>query len=155
MSLLFFAITLFTPAPQALAEYIPGRTRTSAEGNLAAREATGVYKGVTEAHVLQEETDGQGITHFTVRMPGQTEVFKVVEKKRERCADTILAQSEAKAELRLTDRSFTTCDPREEETMWTVEIASTDAENSRLLLNGDAEHYYLSQDDEQKQGLVE
>jgi len=144
MALLFFAITFFIAPAQA--EYVPGRTRASAEGNLTATEASGIYRGIQEALVTQEETDGLGITQITLNLAGSTEIFTVKNIKRERCRDTILATSESKATLRLTDRSFTPCELRGER-MWTIEVSQ---EDSRLLLVGDAEHYFLSQGGEHK-----
>lgn len=132
----------------AFADYIPGRTRASAEGVLETLQATGIYKGIKEVQIIQNETDGKGVTGYVVSANGLTQSFKVEKIKAGRCAFSYLAKNQTDAELRLEDRSYTQCEIRTER-MWTVEIRSRQGkETSRLVVAGDPEHFLLSQGDD-------
>lgn len=154
MKALITLLALF-PLTQAHAEYIPNRTRASAEAKLQVTKADGVYKNVREAEVVEFRTDGEGVTRYDVKLNGKVETFVIDKVQEESCGDRYVGRAknerEGRGELRLFNFLSNLCEARNGEEGWTVEISRHDSDKgvqSTLELTGVPEYYMLSQDAE-------
>ncbi|RYZ95161.1 MAG: hypothetical protein EOP11_25350 [Proteobacteria bacterium] len=144
---------LLTLSPLAAnADFLPGRTRPSAEASLEAFKADGIYKGVESARLIQFQTDGQGVSRYDLVINGRTETYEVQEVKEQRCGDEHVAravdETNGRGEIRLFNFLSTLCEARNNEPEWTVKVERHQADKgeiSSLDLAGIPEYYMLSQ----------
>jgi hypothetical protein len=147
-----FALLALIPFTAAHAEYIPGRTRPSAEAALTAVRGDGMFKGVEKAELVQFQTDGKGVTRYDLTINGRTETYEVMEVKEERCGDEHVAravdESNGRGEIRLFNFLSNLCEARNNEPEWSVEVERHNPKKgqiSKLNLAGAPEYFMLSQ----------
>jgi hypothetical protein len=129
----------------AHADYVPGRVRVDAKGDLSAAAASGVFKGLNRAIVLQEVTDGKGITGYLLITPKGEVHFKAGKPRFTRCGQifSALSDSERGLQLSLRDSGPTPSRSCRLPNEWTIEILKGD--NSRLALEGEPRRYLVTE----------
>jgi hypothetical protein len=147
-----FALLALVPFTAAQAEYIPGRTRPSAEAKLVVNSADGIYKGVNQAELVQFQTDGKGVTRYDLTVNGRTETYEVLQVKEQKCGDEHVARAvderNGRGEIRLFNFLSNLCEARNNEPEWSVEVERHNpkkGEISKLNLAGAPEYFMLSQ----------
>lgn len=131
--------------PNANADFIPERSRPSAEAEMQALASDGAFKGVENARLVELSTDGKGITSYELTLPGRTLRFTVSKNSNGRCGDFYEAVDRNGARLRMRDMSFAECQFRAKH-RWETEVVVSNGERvSHLILGGDPEHLLLSQ----------
>ncbi|MGZ3713127.1 MAG: hypothetical protein ACXVBE_15290 [Bdellovibrionota bacterium] len=143
-SLAIALTTLTTTAMNtAQADYVKGRVRVDAKGDLNASAASGVFKKFRRAIVLQEVTDGVGVTGYMLLTSKGEVHFKLGKVRNTRCGPVYVANSDSEPGLTFALRDSegaSTCRLPHE---WTLEIRK--GNSSRLVLEGAPRRYMLTQ----------
>ena len=149
-----FTLLVIASLP-ASADYVPGRTRASAAADCSYLEGEGPYREIQSARIVQYQTDGKGITKFTIELNHKDLLTLPVRSIfKNRCGRTFLAKTsknpafpdDPESTLRIDEISVEAC-----RGAWPIEWrASLETETggkepSRLTLRGKAEYFLLSQ----------
>lgn len=143
--LLAFTLTTLT----AQADYVPGRVRVDAKGDLPATATSGIFDGIDRAIVLQEVTDGVGVTGYLLLAPKGELHFKVSATRNSRCGPVYTAKSDSEKGYTLSLRDSEMATKCRLPSDWTVDIRK--GSNSRIVLEGAPRRYLLPQDGEGQQ----
>ncbi|MGZ3741958.1 MAG: hypothetical protein ACXVB9_21450 [Bdellovibrionota bacterium] len=134
----------------AFGDYVPGRVRASAHGNLQQAQGDGRYAQVQGAEAVQFLTDGKGYTKFTVSLDARPEIpFTVTSIRPNRCGQTFLATFNDNgriSQLRIDETSPAAC--RQNGPMiWRLSLVTDEGASkaSHLSLSGQPEYYMLTQ----------
>lgn len=139
--LLFIIVSALTTAQVSWADYVPGRTRVSAQADLRIDRATGPFERARDAKIVQLYTDGQGVTRYQVIIDGSVEEFTVTKIHAGAC-DTIYLAQGVESELRLKDHREN-CQ-RDGKREWNAEVVTRQEEDSHLVVSGIPEFFLLS-----------
>lgn len=148
-NVLLLAFLTFTPI-YAFGDFIPGRTRASAEAKLSVEYGDGHFEQVQSASAIQFKTDGRGYTKFAVRLnEGPALPFFVTENKPSRCGQIFVAVSEENGQhktLQIDEINPAVCG-QEGPVVWRARLTTNEDGNqgSRLDLSGKPEFFMLSQ----------
>jgi hypothetical protein len=146
--ILFLTFLTFTPL-YAFGDFVPGRTRASAQADLHRLQGDGRYQNVTGAHAQQFVTDGRGITKFSLSLDRRPEIaFAVRSVQQNRCGRVYLAsisEDGRDTSLQITETA-PTCS-RDGNTSWHAALTTAEDNGppSRLGLEGVPEFYQLTQ----------
>jgi hypothetical protein len=140
----FFSLTaaLALSTLTAQADFKKGRVRVDAKGNLNASQSTGVFHKIKHAIVLQEVTDGVGVTGYLLLTPRGEVHFKLRKTRDSMCGPVYAAQSDSERGINLRIRdsgNYPDCRIPHE---WIIEISKG---KSRLVLEGAPRRYMLTQ----------
>ena len=147
----FLLLTFLALTPlYAYADFIPGRTRAAADGDLTLAQSDGRYQSVTGAHVQELITDGRGITQFHLVLSERSEItFKVTKIQLERCGRMYTAESANAAlatKLQIAEVAPENCFQKGDIT-WRATLTTDEGggKASHLVVNGTPKFYLLSQ----------
>lgn len=144
MKTLFVLFAFVTPM-LSLADYIPGRTRPTAEAEMEAITGDGKFEDVRSVRLIELSTDGKGVTHYELILDGKTYNFTVNQASNGSCGDLYEAGEEAGTKLILRDMSFAECQYRAKH-KWEAQVVNNEGERaSHLFIGGDPEHLVVSQ----------
>lgn len=152
---IFSAMVLGTIGSLAYADYIPGRTRPSAEADLEVIDTSGVYRDARDVKVVEFTTDDKGISKYILTVDGNAKEFEVRKVRETDCGDVYDAREvgigteEENTTLALRDMSAAICE-RPVKHIWEVEVITQGegGQESRLFVGGDPEHYQLTMGDD-------
>lgn len=150
MKRIFLFLLTFTPL-YAFGEYIPGRTRATAESSMTRLQGDGRYHNVKGAHAIQFLTDGRGITQFTLSFNERGGTPYIVRSvQRNRCGRTYYANvknSKGRLSQLRVDETMPEICRRPGDTSWRATIVTDEGGGraSHLSLSGPAEFFLLTQ----------
>lgn len=140
-----FLLLVFLAPVISLADYIPGRTRPTAEAEMEAITGDGKFENVRSVQLIELTTDGKGVTHYELILDGKSHSFTVSKASNGSCGDLYEAGEESGIKLILRDMSFAECEFRAKH-KWEAQVVDTDGERaSHLFIGGDPEHLAVSQ----------
>lgn len=148
-NLILIAMFLLTPL-YTYGDYVPGRTRASAESEMKTIRGEGRFAGVRSAKAIQFKTDGRGITQFQVQLDQRSVLpFQVLSVRPTRCGqvfEAALSTNGQRLRLIIQELNPANCQ-KEGEVIWNTELRAEEnqAPPSKLLLSGPAEYYMLTQ----------
>lgn len=142
--LLSFSLTtaLALSTLTAHADFVKGRVRVDAKGNLNTTQSTGVFKKIKRAIVLQEVTDGVGVTGYLLLVPKGEVHFKIRQARNSMCGPVYTAQSTSEKGLTFQIRDSGNNPECRIPHEWMIEITKG---NSRMVLDGSPRRYMLTQ----------
>lgn len=140
-----FLMFVFLAPMLSLADYIPGRTRPTAEAQMEAITGDGKFENVRSVQLIELTTDGKGITHYELILDGKTYAFTVSKASNGSCGDLYEAGEQSGTKLILRDMSFAECEFRAKH-QWEAQVVNTEGERaSHLFIGGNPEHLVVSQ----------
>jgi hypothetical protein len=144
MKTALLSMLLLTPM-LSLADYIPGRTRPTAEAEMEAINGDGKFENVRSVQLIELTTDGQGISHYELILDGKSYSFAVNKAANGTCGDLYEAAEESGTRLILRDMSFAECEFRAKH-RWEAQVVDNEANrSSHLFIGGNPEHLAVSQ----------
>lgn len=146
--LLYLLPILLLATLVAKADFVPGRIRVDAKGDLNASVATGVFKSVDRAIVLQEFTDGVGVTGYMLLTPKGEVHFQLKQTRSSRCGPVYTAQSDSEEGITMLLRDSVAKTKCRLPAEWTIEFNK--GSKSRLVLEGAPRRYFLTDGGDQK-----
>ena len=141
-SIFFLALALSFTTQLAHSDYVPGRTRASAEAAMEKIAGDGIHRDVDAAKLVEFYTDSKGITKYELTLKGKKMEFQVTKASGNECVSAYEAVGADGARLSLTDISLSDC---ESSSKYSWEASITTPDGSRLVLGGEPEHYILTQ----------
>lgn len=140
-----FTVLIALMVPLAgFADYVPDRTRPTAEAEMEAISGNGRFKDVRSVRMVELSTDGKGITHYEVTVDNQTYQMAVKKFTGQNCS--VLFEAEGGAtRLLLRDLSLAQCDFRAKHTWEAQLIRSERGRVSHLFIGGNPEHLVVTQ----------
>jgi hypothetical protein len=142
-----FVLFVFVAPMLSLADYIPGRTRPTAEAEMEAITGDGKFENIRSVQLTELSTDGKGVTHYELVLDGRSYSFTVSKASNGSCGDLYEAGEEAGIKLILRDMSFAECQFRAKH-KWEAQVVDTEGGRaSHLFIGGDPEHLLVSQGD--------
>ncbi len=149
-NLLLLAFFLLTPL-YAFGDYVPGRVRAAAEGELQAQQGSGRYENVRAAHSILFVADGKGYVKFELRLDRHPAIpFQMTEIRPNRCGQVFKAsyvQEGKLTTLEVVETNPSACRANGP-TIWRTVITTDEGANtppSQLELTGQAEYLMLSE----------
>lgn len=140
-----FVLFAFLAPMLSLADYVPGRTRPTAEAEMEAVTGDGKFENIRSARLIELTTDGKGITQYELILDGKSLHFTVSKASPGRCGDLYEAGEEAGTRLILRDMSFAECEFRAKH-KWEAQVVNTEGDRaSHLFIGGDPEHLVVTQ----------
>jgi len=141
---LMVAIALLAPLI-SLADYVPGRTRPTAEAEMEAITGDGIFENAKSVRLVELTTDDKGVTQYELTVDGRTYAFGVNKASTGTCGDLYEAAGES-SRLILRDMSFAECQYRAKH-KWEAQVVSVDGNDraSHLFIGGDPEHLIVTQ----------
>ncbi len=144
MRIIVGILGLFFLTHGAFADYVPGRTRASAEANLKVIAMSGIYKGIQSATMGEFTTDGIGITEYLLNLGEQSLFFRVEKIQDTDCGHIILARTAHDPTAHMKLETIESCKPPKDGG-WILEVRTNhDGQESYLLLQGHPEYFPLS-----------
>lgn len=142
-----FAIALVSASIAAQADFKPGRIRVDAKGSLEAVQATGSFRDIDRATVLQEVEDGGKVVGYLLLTDKGEVHFAIRQTRNSRCGPMHIARSDSEKGIDLIIRDSATAPKCRIPEEWMVEVRKGD---SRLLLEGSPRRYFLTQGEEER-----
>ena len=147
----FVLIAMFLLTPlYTYGDYVPGRTRASAESEMKTIQGNGRFQGVRAAKAIQFQTDGRGITQFNLQLDQRSVLpFKVTSVRPARCGqvfEATLSNNGQQLRLMIQELNPGACQ-KEGAVVWNTELRAEEGNTppSKLVLSGTAEYFMLSQ----------
>ena len=147
----FLLLTFLALMPiYAFGDYVPGRTRASAQADLVHARGDGRYQTVQSAQVLEFKTDGKGYTKFSLSLDARPEIpFAVTAIQPNRCGRTFIAiynDGGRQSELRIDESNPTACRVPGA-AIWRVSLVTNEGagKTSHLVVSGNPEYFLLTQ----------
>jgi hypothetical protein len=142
---LVIAIALLAPLV-SLADYVPGRTRPTAESEMEAITGDGQFENAKSVRLVELTTDDKGVTQYELTVDGHDYTFAVNKASTGTCGDLYEASGETGSRLILRDMSFAECQYRAKH-KWEAQVVSVDGYDraSHLFIGGDPEHLIVTQ----------
>lgn len=133
----------------AYSDYVPGRTRASAQADMSAQSGTEIYKEIESGQVVLYSTDGQGYTKLTLKLDDNSEIsFSIKGISSLPCGQVFEATSTKDGRfstLRIQESNPDLCRGIAELT-WSTELStSKGGDRSHLVLTGKPEYFLLSE----------
>lgn len=128
------------------ADYVPDRTRPTAEAAMDAITGDGEFANARSAQLVELTTDGKGVTQYELTVDGQTIRFAVKKAANGHCGDFYEAHAiDADTQLTLRDMSYAECQVRAKH-VWEGQVVKVrNGRASHLLVGGDPEHLVVTQ----------
>jgi hypothetical protein len=140
-----FVLFAFLAPMLSLADYVPGRTRPTAEAEMEAITGDGRYENIRSVRLVELSTDGKGVTHYELILDGKSFNFSVSKASNGACGDLYEAGEDAGTKLILRDMSLTECEFRAKH-KWEAQVVNTEGDRaSHLFIGGDPEHLVVTQ----------